>query len=58
MIKHEDGTVIYSMAELTLMSLVCKADGLYTSAPMEDTEQFKQVRKLIAICKAEPPEFS
>ena len=58
MIKNADGSVVYSMAELTLMALICQADGLYTSEPMEKTEQFKRVRKLIAICKAEPPEFS
>lgn len=58
MIKHDDGSVTYSWAEIHLTSLMCRASGMLTNAPLHEEYTYPTVRKLIELCKQEPAEHS
>jgi len=58
MIKHADGSIEYSFAEVEVFNLIARHQACITSEHMFETPCWSLVRKLIQLCKDEPPEFA
>ena len=54
---REGSSTSYSWAELEVQTLVEAATGMRSTAGLNDPALYKRVRGLIALCKAEPPEY-